>query len=309
MAVGLERAHPQLVGEGEGLLVVGFGQCGVRGIAVCGNLAEEAQGIGLVATLLAFTGERQRALGESLRLFQAASQHLRLPQRETTGHLRDYHFRCSCPFHRPREQGHGVGDAPAQGVRRTQGWSEPGEIGWEVHVLTDAYGPFKQGECPGQVALVEGQQTDPPRGQHETRRVSNRLGNAEPFFPEGTALSERPQLGMARGESHLALHSRQEDLTEALATVRPVEERHSLPEAVDRPTIVSLGMVGLAEGQVRQRVQDDLPASRGECEGTLGGGDGLVIHAYGVEVARQKDRDLSQPPRVVEGHREGLGLA
>jgi hypothetical protein len=52
---------------------VGLGQCDVRGIAVCGNFAEEAQGIGLVATLLAFTGEPQRALGESLRLFQTAS--------------------------------------------------------------------------------------------------------------------------------------------------------------------------------------------------------------------------------------------
>jgi hypothetical protein len=139
--------------------------------------------------------------------------------------------------------------------------------------------------------------------------VSNRLGNPEPFFPEGTALSECPQLGVAPGKSHLAWHSRQEDLTEALTAARPVEERHSLPEAVDRPTIVSLGMGSLAERQIRQRVLGDVPASRGECEGTLGGSDGLVIYAHGVEVARQNDRDLSQPPRIVKGHREGLGLA
>ena len=65
-------------------------------------------------------------------------------------------------FHRLREQRHGVGDAPGQGVRRTQGRSHPGEIDREVRVLTDAHGPFEQGERPGQVALAEGQQTDPP---------------------------------------------------------------------------------------------------------------------------------------------------
>ena len=54
------------------------------------------------------------------------------------------------------------------------------------------------GERPGQVALAEGQQTDPPRGKHEARGVINRLGNPQPFVPEGAALSERAQLGMAR---------------------------------------------------------------------------------------------------------------
>ena len=45
-----------------------------------GNLAEEVQGIRLVATFLVFMGERQRPLGEGVRLLQAAGQYLRLPQ-------------------------------------------------------------------------------------------------------------------------------------------------------------------------------------------------------------------------------------
>ena len=36
-------------------------------------------------------------------------------------------------------------------------------------------------------------------------------------------------------------------------------------------------------------MQDDIPAGRGEREGTLGGGDGLVIRAHDVEMERQKD--------------------
>ena len=71
---------------------------------------------------------------------------------------------------------------------------------------------------------------------------------------------------------------------------------------------VALGLVGEAEAQVRQRVQDDIPADRVAGEGTLGGGDGLVIGAHEIEMERQRDRDLAQPPRVVEGRCEGLGL-
>ena len=71
--------------------------------------------------------------------------------------------------------------------------------------------------------------------------MRNRLGNLQPFFPEGTALGERPQLGKAHGELGTGVHGGQEDLTEALAAPRPVERRHGLPEAVDRPTIVALG--------------------------------------------------------------------
>ena len=92
MAVGLERAHAEFVGQGEGLLVVGFGQLDLRGLAPRGNLAEEAQGIRLVATFLVRTGERQRTLGEGVRLLQAASQQPAPPPG------RDYRAPESLPF-------------------------------------------------------------------------------------------------------------------------------------------------------------------------------------------------------------------
>ena len=153
-----------------------------------------------MAPFLVLTGVRQRTLGEGVRLLQAASQHLRLPQGETTERLQAYYVRCHGLFHRLREQRHGVGDAPGQGIRRAQGRSHPGEPDREVRVLTEAHGPFEPGEGPGQVALAEGQHTHPPRGKHQAPGVSSRLGNPEPFFPEGTALGEHAQLGMAPGE-------------------------------------------------------------------------------------------------------------
>ena len=128
----------------------------------------------------------------------------------------------------------------------------------------------------------------PQQATHEAAGVRHRLGNPQPFFPEGTALGERAQLGMAPGEEGTGEHGGQDGVPEALMAPRPVEGRHGLPEAVDRPTIVALGSVGEAEVIVRQRLQDDIPAGRGERQGALGSGDGLVIRARGQDRADRK---------------------
>ena len=124
--------------------------------------------------------------------------------------------------------------------------------------------------------MAEGQQAN-PKGKYEAPGVSHRLRDPEPFFPKGPALGERAQLGIAPGKPGTGEHGGQEHMTEALVAPRAVEGHHGLPEAIDRPTIVALGLVGVAEVLVRQRVQDGIPSGRGEWPGTLGGGDGLVI--------------------------------
>ena len=100
-----------------------------------------------------------------------------------------------------------------------------------------------------------------------------------------------------------------EHLTEALAALRPVEGRHGLPEAVDRPTIVALGMVGDAEVVVRQRLQDDIPTGRGERQGALGGGDGLVIRAHEEKWFDRKRETCPSRRGSSRAVGEGLGLA
>jgi hypothetical protein len=74
MAVGSERAHAEFVGEGEGPLVVGCDLIDIQGSVMRGDLAEQAQGIRLVATFLVLAGMRQRALGEGLRLLRMTGQ-------------------------------------------------------------------------------------------------------------------------------------------------------------------------------------------------------------------------------------------
>jgi hypothetical protein len=90
---------------------------------------------------------------------------------------------------------------------------------------------------------------------------------------------------MTQGEVGTGLHSGQKNLAEALAAPHPVEGCHGLPEAVDGPTIVALGLVGLAKVEVRQRLQDAIPVGHSERAGALSGGDGLVIRAHHGEIA------------------------
>ena len=52
---------------------MGYGGLTLQGLAPRRNVAEEAQGIRLVATFLVRTGNRQRLLGEDVRLLQVAS--------------------------------------------------------------------------------------------------------------------------------------------------------------------------------------------------------------------------------------------
>ena len=272
-----------------------------------------AAGLGLLFGLLAViaslvalvrTGKRQRLLGAGLRLLQAIGQQLRLPQRETTERLISYHFRCTELCHRLREQRHGVSDASGEGIRRAQGRSRHGEKAREVRVLAEAHGPFEPREGPGQVALAEIQETKPVIGTHKAPGVRNRLGNPQPFFPEGTALSEQAELGMTRGEPGTGGHGGQENLAEALVAPRPIERRH---RNVNRPTIIALGLIGLAEVLVRPQV--NLPASRGEREDALGSSDCLVILTHLVAMVCQKEQDPPQPTRVIKSYSERFGLA
>src|SRR5262249_2097529 len=130
-----------------------------------------------------------------------------------------------------------------------------------------------------------------------------------PLCSEDEALGKHAKLSIAHSEEITGLHSGQHPLAETLVAPRPLKGCHSLPEAVDRLTIVALGPVGYAEIVVCDGAPDEIPAGSGERQGALGGGDGLVIRALYAEIVGQKERNLSQPTRVVEGLGQGLGLA
>ena len=80
MAVRLEWAHAQLLGQGEGLAVVAGGGLALGGRLARHTLTQEPQGPGLVAALLVLAGEVDSLRGALARLFQAASQQIRLAE-------------------------------------------------------------------------------------------------------------------------------------------------------------------------------------------------------------------------------------
>src|SRR5262249_11515214 len=121
VTMGLERAHTQCLGQGQGLPVVGCGRLDMRRLAPRRNLAEEAQGIRLESPMLVRTGECQGPLSEGVTLFEAAGQHLRFPQAEKTRRLTTDTSQGTPLFYRLREERYGVSDPPGQRIRRTQG--------------------------------------------------------------------------------------------------------------------------------------------------------------------------------------------
>jgi hypothetical protein len=141
--VGLERAHFQLLGQGQGPAEIISGLIVLRRLATRRNVAEEVQGIRLVATRLVLTGGGQRTLSKGVRFLRAASPQMRLPKGETTEHLKVRPFHRNRLCHRLREHRHGAGDAPGQGLCLAQGCSHRGEYGRAVCFLTAAYGPFE----------------------------------------------------------------------------------------------------------------------------------------------------------------------
>ena len=74
MAVGLERAHAEFVGQGEGLAVGDLRQRDFQGLTLCRNLTQEPQGPGLVAAFLLGPGEGEGARGVCAGLLPAVSQ-------------------------------------------------------------------------------------------------------------------------------------------------------------------------------------------------------------------------------------------
>src|SRR5262249_44825185 len=114
---------------------------------------------------------------------------------------------------------------------------------------------------------------------------------------------------MAHGQPSTGEHCWRGILAQEIITLGPDESRHDLSETVARPTVVTLGNIGAAEELVRQCLQDAIPTSCGKCDSTLAGGNNLVVQAPEEEILCQLDADLPQPTRVIEGHREGFGLA
>ena len=74
-----ERAHAELLGQGEGLTVVRFSGRDVRRVAVHGDLTEEPQGPRFLAPTFAVAGVLEATLGQPVSLLHTPGEEIRLP--------------------------------------------------------------------------------------------------------------------------------------------------------------------------------------------------------------------------------------
>jgi len=308
VTVRLQRVHAEFLGQGEGLLIVGLGLLDIRRLAPCCDVAEQTQGIRLIATFLALTGECQRTLGEGVRLLQAAGEHVHLPQVDATARLIAHSFRCDCLLQRLCEQRYGIGDAPGQSIRRAQGLNHYGKQSRNVPDLAKFKGTFEQQDAPVDIPFGEVELADPGIRPNAAEGVIRRLRDPDPFVSSGGAFGERSQLSQGPAQVSTGEHGGQAGHAKALSDQIACEGRHSPPEAVYRPTVVSPIMVDGADIVIRYDLKADIPEGCGESERTLPGLDGMVKVAPTPEVFGHIDGDLPQPPSIVQDLSEGLRL-
>jgi hypothetical protein len=88
VAVGHERAHAELGGEGEGLTVVGFGGAGVERITLGGDLAEEVKSPRCLAWPLLPPRQIEGVLGPLKCLIETPGEKVRVTELADTNRIR-----------------------------------------------------------------------------------------------------------------------------------------------------------------------------------------------------------------------------
>src|SRR5919109_2817384 len=116
MTVGYERAHPQLLGEGEGLTVVAVGLFGVWKLALGSNLPQEPQRPGFMTPFFAGPDDIQGLPGQAFGLLQAAGPRIRLTLPKDAGREGTPAAHGRVPLRNLLKQRQGLGQAPRERI-------------------------------------------------------------------------------------------------------------------------------------------------------------------------------------------------
>ena len=206
VAVRLQRAHTEFLGQGEGLLVVRCGGRDVRWFTVHGNLTEEPQCPCLPASPFAVAGVREGALGQPVGFLHASSTEIGLPTGEGTDE------RCRFPTNLP-QHGEGVRHSSREGVGQREPRAGEAVIVWHVRVLTQGHRPFEQRDGRVQGALAHLDRPHTTINDETIGGTTVRLGGLERLgairhpvgkFPQLAEAPGHPETGMERERNHTA---------------------------------------------------------------------------------------------------------
>ena len=181
-----------------------------------------------------------------MRLFRAAGQQIRLAQAGQDAWIRRvilWHVACStaCSTAAGPRRPARTGYTPRPEARPPWG-NRP-----ECPRPGRGQRPVRAGDGPVEVPFVEVQLAEPPYGSRLNGMIA-RLSHPEPFFTDGDPLGERSQFGHGTANQAREFTSRRPvRLTEALESAAPLRGHRTSAAACDRPTIVTQGIVGMAE--------------------------------------------------------------
>ena len=155
LAVGLEWAHAEFLGQSQGLSVVGFSLCGVRGLALCCDLAKQPEGPCLIAAFPALTGEAQETLCQAVRLLHTTGQEVTLSQVE---HDTVPAAAGSLPYFDLVEQVQRLGDLSGPRIGQPQSGHNRRQIERDIRGAALSEGMFEYVGRVLEIPLTEGKQ-------------------------------------------------------------------------------------------------------------------------------------------------------
>ena len=216
VAVGLERAHAEFLGQGEGLAVVGCSGFDLWRLVVRRNLAEEPQGVGFVAPFLMGSGELQGVLRLGVRLVQPAGQQIRLAQPDHPERMVEHETHRHGLLDRLLQQRQGLGGPSGERIGRPQGAATQGTASRMCAHLREVEGPFEHGDGLGKLPLAQQPKANGPIRQDTAVGVIGGLGDPHPFLCRRPPFGEGAALGKVAGEEAAGKHGGQPRQAEAL---------------------------------------------------------------------------------------------
>ena len=309
MTVGLERAHAQLLGQGQGLAVVGDGLGDVRGLAMPGDLTEEPAGMRLVA-MPGVGGERSRsraarALASSTR---PTSRHASLSSVSTSAwrSVRLPVARRSSIWSR---SGRASAVRPARAYAALKSGGCHGEEHRDVDGLGERQAPFQHRDGLLEHPLAAVEQPNTPEHDNHTVRLRYRLSQAYGCFAYPRPLGEVPRFGQTQGGIATGEYAREDGEAEALSEALPREHRDHPLRAVQRLPKVPCGIVRRVQVALGVDLDVERATAGGQGQGLLAGRDSTVMLAHDREGEAQKRDDLPEPLGVAQPLGQGFGGA
>jgi hypothetical protein len=198
--VRLQRAHAHLLGQGQGLAVVGGSLVDGWGLATPGDLAEEPGRMRLVAMTGVGVRELEETFGKGMCLIRAADEQTRLAQLGEHQRMERHAPAGGQALQHLIQEREGLRRTPGQGIRRTQEGGRYEESQRYVGALGEHQAPFQHGDRLLDHLLAAVAQPNTIQHKDLTGGLRHRLRQSYGFFSYTRPLGEARQFGQTQGD-------------------------------------------------------------------------------------------------------------